>query len=476
MEKILYLIEFIIIAIVLIIQISLFIQNKKRIQKLKELYPHNIGNVLRVGKPDDKEVDDISYIKITSSSLSKEFSDILVQTNNYLKSRPGSGIDYQVLQDIAEKKSNSQEDNIQNNINIPLYVGLMATFLGVSVGLLQFVFNQSQDAINSSTISSFLFGVLIAMIGSFFGLFLTVISNLFFNKCLVERNYNKEQYYDFLRRELLPIANVGIGETLTNLAGNLEKFNKEFSTNISSFKGTIGNITKNIDSQVDFLKHLNQIDVKKIARANLVIFEKIESVSDVFQKIADAYDRIDQHYKEADDAVDKFVKSRIAELESLTELTSQNTNEFFDKWKQNINNQEQHFIGEMHAFFQSLTEEKTKFYNQLNNQVNYLDFMEAVKPLVVLVNEIQKDTKETKYIVDLMIKKQSKGASKENETIMLNNLINLNENISALKESLSNKPEKSVFKSWVTFGSELSIIGLLLIAIGYVMLFLRSIM
>jgi Sec-independent protein translocase protein TatA len=210
---------------------------------------------------------------------------LLSATNLYLQKNKGAAADFNILRDISERESEALENEIEANIALPLYVGLMGTFGGVIIGLIQITFF---EGINDVSIRSFLGGVLIGMAGSACGLLLTTLGNYYFRLARIVRDRNKNNYYTFLQAELLPSLTSDMAGSLTSLKDNLDAFNREFSQNISSFKGTLANITENISLQKEFLEALQKIGYQELAEANIDVFNRIEKSLPVFNQFIES--------------------------------------------------------------------------------------------------------------------------------------------------------------------------------------------
>ena len=92
--------------------------------------------------------------------------------------------DFNLIKDIVERNCDSVEEDINQTISIPLYLGLLGTFLGIIMGLLQISgmdYNSTSNGLGEA-ISILLKGVQIAMFASFTGLFLTVLNSGVFMK------------------------------------------------------------------------------------------------------------------------------------------------------------------------------------------------------------------------------------------------------------------------------------------------------
>ncbi|MDO1450303.1 hypothetical protein Q0590_28750 [Rhodocytophaga aerolata] len=269
------LLEIVCIAIILLIQFYQFIQNKRKINNLKDVYPDEGLEIVQI-----EEAEGLKLIN-PNNDFHREFIHILSATNLYLQKNRGAAADFNILKDISERESDALENDIEANIALPLYVGLLGTFLGVIIGLIRIAFF---TGINDSSIQSFLGGVLIGMAASACGLLLTTLGNYYLKQAKLRRDRNKNNYYTFLQAELLPSLSSDMASSLVSLKDNLDAFNQEFSQNISSFKGTVAGITENLSLQKDFLEMLQKGGYQQIVQANVDVFDRIEKSMPVLDK------------------------------------------------------------------------------------------------------------------------------------------------------------------------------------------------
>ncbi|MBD1396369.1 hypothetical protein H9Q13_04270 [Pontibacter sp. JH31] len=227
---------------------------------------------------------------------SETFSKIIKSTNQYLRCNKGAAADFNILKDVAERYSEAMDNEVQSTIATPLYVGLLGTFSGVIIGLSSLVFTglvtaevpEEGIAVGSSFITdqnipSFLFGVLIAMTGSFFGLLLTLLGNHHLKNARSTRDRYQNDYYTFLQTNLLPKLNSDMAASLGNLKSVLDSFNKDFLDKVLGFRPIVESLSENIRTQKEFIHKLDEIGFTQMANANLQVFDKLKESEQLFQ-------------------------------------------------------------------------------------------------------------------------------------------------------------------------------------------------
>lgn len=86
-----------------------------------------------------EEYTDVELILINGGST--PFKEMVNETNSYLCKNVGTSADLSILEEICNSKIDSIESEIQNSLNVPLYLGLGGTFIGIIIGLTGIVFN-----------------------------------------------------------------------------------------------------------------------------------------------------------------------------------------------------------------------------------------------------------------------------------------------------------------------------------------------
>ncbi|WP_162055918.1 hypothetical protein [Pontibacter pamirensis] len=223
---------------------------------------------------------------------SETFSKIIRNTNEYLKRNKGAAADFDILKDVSERFSEALDAEVQSTVATPLYIGLLGTFSGVIIGLSSLIWSglgageagaATDSFITDQNIPSFLFGVLIAMAGSFCGLLLTLLGNNALKNARSTRDMHQNEYYTFLQTHLLPKLNSDMAASLGNLKSVLDSFNKDFLDKVLGFRPIVDTLTENISTQKEFIEKLDQIGFTQMANANLQVFDKIKESEHLFK-------------------------------------------------------------------------------------------------------------------------------------------------------------------------------------------------
>ena len=310
---------------------------------------------------------------------------ILYSINTYLLRNREIASDFHLIKDIVERNCDTVEDSINQTISLPLYLGLLGTFLGIVFGLFQISgidFTTDSAALNNA-ISLLLSGVKIAMIASFTGLLLTVLNTgVFFKGAKGETEDRKNDFYTFIQVELLPLLNQNINATFYALQNNLNNFNNEFKTNVSLLSGVMGKNHDALIAQERILSTLEKLDITEFAKANVIILRELQDAVEKFNQFNKNLTGINDMVQLAGGYTGKL-NEMIARTDNFHALGQQVTQTFEN------NLQLQKFLQDHYS---SLDESKQMIGKSVNKVTDVLDeSLEQLKSFTqARISEVQK--------------------------------------------------------------------------------------
>lgn len=294
-----------IIAAVLVIigfQWKVFHRNCFCIKRLQNVFPSKLEETLQ------KSVDESQTVSIQLSDsnpqISEDFCKILDTINGYLSNHHGVVNDFHLMKDIVDRKCDNMEEEISSLTPMPLYLGLIGTMFGILVGVGYLIVSKSIDSMLSIDadkasigIKALLGGVALAMISSIVGILLTTVGALKSKNARVHHIETKNGFFDWLQIYLIPSLADNTTSAVLTLKQNLDIFNADFSNSIAELKSAFALMNQTFTQQESILERIEQIDLKKVAGANLKILSQLESTTstlNVFNKsIADTTDYIE---------------------------------------------------------------------------------------------------------------------------------------------------------------------------------------
>ena len=227
------------------------------------------------------EYDDIDLIDspvLGEHNKDNEYRDVIISTNSYLLKNKGIASDFGILQDICERRVNSEDAELSESISTPLYLGLCGTFIGIVCGLLGFWKN------GADSMDNILIGVSIAMVASLLGLVLTLINKVgVYPKASAAVERCKNAYYDFLQRELMPSLSLGVAGSLASFKDVLGSFISKFGNNINGYAETARLMNQNLESEHQVLLAINNLN---ISQASKTIAESFATLKDSSEDLA----------------------------------------------------------------------------------------------------------------------------------------------------------------------------------------------
>lgn len=303
----------VVVTIVVILQITSFIKTRLKISELGTLFDKvenlflketsltpsvlstksslqkflsNIPN--RHVKSEDGADERIDYTDLSLIAMSENrqadgrFGVIVNRTNEYLCKNIGTSADLDILEDICDNQKNTLEDEIHNSLNVPLYLGLAGTFIGIITGLWGIDFQKIFGLGGELTgLQHLLYGVVIAMSASFLGLGLTVFNSaVTYKKAVYAANDGKEEYMDFLRRELMPLLSNSMASSLNSLRGVLGHFVDKFGRNLDAYADSAELLNDNLEKQHLVLEEINKLSLTKTANKIAETFVQLKESSD----------------------------------------------------------------------------------------------------------------------------------------------------------------------------------------------------
>ena len=285
----------IIVATIIVLQIFFFVKNVLRMREYKKIFAEEKS----WGIAHNPETNFVSGIYGRGN---KVFESIKDSINKYLENNSGSVIDFSLLKDAVDRHCDSVENDINTLTPTPLYCGLAGTMAGVIVGLFSLLTTGSITALLSSGSGNFgtaaegvndlLAGVAWAMFASIIGISLTTIASLLFKRYKLQGESGKNTFLAWLQAKLLPELPSDTSDALNRLVKNLNKFNSTFAENTSSLRGALREVNESYRIQGDIIKAVHDMDVMKMAKANVRVLEELKECTDKLEQFNEYLDDI----------------------------------------------------------------------------------------------------------------------------------------------------------------------------------------
>ena len=236
--------------------------------------------------PQDEEFDEYAEdlvevaIIVSPQEANSLFKAMINKTNVYLCKNIGTSAELSVMTDICERQLDTLEEEAHNSLNVPLFLGLAGTFTGIILGLVGVDFKEifaAEQTSNLVGLQHLLYGVVVAMCASLMGLGLTVYNSAIAYKGAVSHSSNKkDEYYDFLRREIVPTLSNSMSQSLDSLRGVLGHFVDKFGRNLDAYADSAAMLNDNLEKQHLVLTEINKLGMTETAAKIAETFKSLK--------------------------------------------------------------------------------------------------------------------------------------------------------------------------------------------------------
>lgn len=410
------------IALVIVLQLSAFFDVRKKMKSLRLFFPRNFDDIevvkyfvrkdllkdhngftsfingISKGYPTiigseevDKEEVEVLVIDEATKQSHREFNEVILSTNAYLCKNKGASADFTILQDICDRQIQRLDNSIGNMINVPLYIGLAGTFLGIIIGLWGIDFSSTNGAIDAESINQLLNGVIWAMIASLLGLGLTVLNTaLNYKSAVYQNDTDKNHYYDFIQRELLPVLNIGMAGSLTSFRSVLNNFIVKFGDNINEYHDTAELLNDNLKKQQFVLEEINKLSLMKTSTTIAETFVNLKNSGDQLKIFLDYQTSLNQNIGEAKSVVEGLntTLNSFKSFNTNLETIAKNVNSSIELQRQFKDMLELHFptIKDHREVWRSQVDELNADINGVYTQLNNY-FKQSTGIIQAYVNE-----------------------------------------------------------------------------------------
>ena len=274
-----------------------------------------------------------SETMLESTSLPK----LVEELNKYIRQNVGT-TDFAVIQNKTERFTETIYENSTSNLAMPTYIGLMGTFTGVFLGLFVFNFNL-MGLDDDGKIHGLIQGVIISMLTSLLGLWLTTRSNHNAAKAKKIMDERKNVFYDFIQNELMPTLGTSVVDSLAKLKDTINNFVPAFDTVIERFHNTFDDCTKAFGDE--FRKNVTVVtDAVNIMGKNI---GELNAVSTNLKSLL-----VELRTGEMTNTLDKFINS-VHSIDSLQENIV-----YLEQQKEFLNNSTKELMDAQEAYLLSL--------------------------------------------------------------------------------------------------------------------------
>jgi methyl-accepting chemotaxis protein len=416
---------------------------------------------------DDAEQVELLVIPNTTKANHSHFSEVIKSTNAYLCKNKGASADFGILKDTCERHLEKVDNEIGNLINVPLYIGLGGTFVGIIIGLWGIDFSATSEGtttiISSESIAQLLNGVIAAMFASLIGLTFTVINSaLVYKPAAYKNDTDKNHYYDFLQRELLPFLNIGVSKSLGSFRDVLNHFILRFGENMNDYKDSGKLLNDNLEKQQTVLEEINKLNLTRTSNKIAEVFVGLKESSEHLEKFRDYQKSLNSYVDKTEKVATDIIEiiERFKEFSTNLKAISNNSVATFELQKQFKDSLEKHFptindhrevwrtqvdelnqdikevYKELNNYFKTSTEQIQSFIGSNNNFFTGINEIQNAIKIFVDNSSIQKDefnVLKTQIVEMRNDFKESQRQSIETNKALIDAIIDLKKTISKIE-------------------------------------------
>lgn len=302
------------VILIVVWQLCSYVRNVQRINRLNNLFNKNEFNTL---------LNEDGIVSIQNNLASEDYKTTLKDVNSYLAKNKNKASDYHIIKEIVERNAHSVEEEIDTMLSTPLYLGLMATIIGIAFGVIFFAIEDLPnllygDEIEVNGIRTLLTDVGIAMIASFAGVLATKMSTSKYNDARRNMLSQKNVFLTWIQTELMPNLNDDLTGALVKMTQDLNNFNNTFAENTRELHETLQLVTDNYENQVELLETIDKLKINKIASANIEVYDKLKGCSDEIGKLFN-------HLEQSERYITKVVElnEKLGSIEERTKLSEE---------------------------------------------------------------------------------------------------------------------------------------------------------
>lgn len=264
---------------------------------------------------------------VVQNNSNESFAKISNSINEYLSANKGAVSDFHLMKDIVDRNCDTKEEEINTQVPVPLYLGLVGTMGGILVGIgylwisggLTDLLNAGNGNSGADGVEALLGGVALAMISSILGILFTTFGSMKAKIAKAEVESNKHIFLSWIQAKLLPNLTNDTVQTLEKMSQNLTVFNNTFSDNTSNLGEALAKVNESYRLQTQLIDAVNKIQEGRTAATNLALLSKLIESSEQIGKLAEYLHNTNDYLNNVKTLNDKLDASeqRMAMLEGM---------------------------------------------------------------------------------------------------------------------------------------------------------------
>lgn len=361
---------------------------------------------------------------ISSNHNNPVFIEIKNAVNNYLANNKGSVSDFHLMKDIVDRNCDAKEEEINTQIPVPLYLGLMGTMGGILVGVgylwfsgdLSALLNSGDGNAGAAGVEALLGGVALAMISSILGIFLTTRGSMEAKDAKAEEEKNKHIFLSWMQANLLPKLTNDTAQTLERMSSNLVNFNKTFSKNTSDLGNTLSQVNEATKLQKQLMEAVEKLADKNVSKQNLEVYNALKNSSDeigtLAQYLKDSNEYLaavrdlnvkldkDEKRSKAVERMAAFFENEATQVEQRKALIAKTVGEIDSKLEEQLRKLGEHASENVENFYKALGKQQDALQKKLDETQIIVNELKNLSSIKDSISKFEKATAEQNRKID----------------------------------------------------------------------------
>lgn len=417
-----YLIIGIIILLIVIMQWRYFIDTSRRITSLQNIFP-NVGIYSYIQEDEEQSN------HINANHENDVFMEVIRSINTYLSTNKGRVSDFHLMKDIVDRNCDTAEEEIDAQVPVPLYLGLMGTMAGILVGigylwlsgdlysLLNSGANNSMQG-GADGVQALLGGVALAMISSIMGIFLTTAGSMRLKGAKSKLQKGKHVFLSWMQANMLPHLNNDTAQVLERMSQNLTRFNKEFYQNTRKMESSLSQVAETSSIQVQLIESVNKLANKQVAKQNLDLYNALSNSTTEIGKLAELLhdsteylnavrelnERLDkgERRSEAIERMVDFFELETQQIDQRKQAMTQAVGQIDSTLEENLRKLGQHANANIESFYQALGKQQDALQKKLSETEGLLQELKNMAPIKESISKFERATRDQNTKIDAL--------------------------------------------------------------------------
>jgi ABC-type transporter Mla subunit MlaD len=361
---------------------------------------------------------------ISSSHRNPIFNEIKDAINSYLSNNKGSVSDFHLMKDIVDRNCDAKEEEINTQIPVPLYLGLMGTMAGILIGIgylwfsgdLSALLNAGNGNSGAEGVEALLGGVALAMISSILGIFLTTSGSMKAKEAKAEEEKNKHMFLSWIQANLLPNLSNDTAQTLVRMSTNLVAFNNTFSNNTAELGKALSQVNEATKLQSQLMQAVEKLADKNISKQNLEVYNALKNSSEEIGTLAKYLNNSNEYLaavRELNEKLDKdekrskavermaaFFENEATQIEQRKALISKTVGEIDSQLEEQLRKLGEHASENVNNFYLALGKQQDALQKKLDETQVVVNELKNLSSIKDSISKFEKATAEQNRKID----------------------------------------------------------------------------